>query len=108
MHETFADLQQGARVKVEFSSRTGSDVTASEIDLSSRNNDPLLVGGQSLTSVTLHVTANTFLFRKDRNGGGRGVIRLGQVVPGSDRIWFRGTVTGPGQVDADWVRVRTN
>jgi hypothetical protein len=36
------------------------------------------------------------------------VITLDQVVPGSDRIWFRGTVTSPGQVDADWVRVRTN
>lgn len=133
---TFADLQQGALVKVEFSSRTGTDVTASEIDVSSRNgqpqfpeseglvsavdttnntitvvrrnNDPLLVGGQSLTTVTLHLSANTFLFRKDRNGGGRGVITLSQVVPGSDRIWFRGTVTSPGQVDADWVRVRTN
>jgi hypothetical protein len=133
---TFDDLQQGALVKVEFSSRTGSSVTAREIDVSSRdgqpqfpeseglvsavdianntitvvrrNNDPLLVGGQPLTSVTLHVSANTFLFRKDRSGGGRGAITLGQVVPGSDRIWFRGTVTSPGQVDADWVRVRTN
>ena len=67
-----------------------------------------MVGGQSRTSVAVHVSASTFLFRKQRSGGGRSVITLSQVVPGQDRIWFRGTVSGAGTVEADWVRVRTD
>jgi len=133
---SFGDLQVGALVKVDVLSRTGSSVTAREIDVSSRdglpqfpesegmvsavdvgtgtitvvrrNNDPLVVGGQSRTSVAVHVSASTFLFRKQRSGGGRSVITLSQVVPGQDRIWFRGTVSGAGTVEADWVRVRTD
>ena len=32
---------------------------------------------------------------------------LDEVVPGEDRIWWRGTVTGADTFDAAWIRVRT-
>ncbi len=132
---SFSDLAVGGFVKVDIQSRSGSAVTAREIDVSSRdgspqypeseglvsavntaagtitvvrrNSDPLVVGGVSVTTATVHVGASTFLFRKARSGGARGVITLDAVVPGQDRIWFRGTASGT-TVQADWVRVRTN
>ena len=131
---TFADLQPGARVKVEIASRTGSNVTAREIEVASRDgapqfpeiegmvsavdtvagtitvvrrhNDPLLLNGQPVNSIAVRVLPHTFLFRKERSGGGRTVIGLADVVPAQDRIWVRGTATGSNSVDADWVRVR--
>lgn len=36
----------------------------------------------------------------------RATIQLGDIVPGEDHIGWRGMVTGPAQVSADWVRVR--
>jgi hypothetical protein len=133
---SFGDLAVGARVKVEQQSRSGSTVDAREIEVTSRNglpafpeleglvgsvdvagstiavvrrhDDPLLVDGQPVTSVTVHVSASTFLFRKASHGGERTVIALGAVVPTQDRIEVRGAVTGPASIDADWVRVRTD
>jgi len=133
---SFGDLAVGARVKVELLSRSGSTVNAREIEVTSRNglpqfpevegmvgsvdvaggtitivrrgDDPLLVNGQPVASVTVHVSASTFLFRQASHGDEREVIALGAIVPTQDRIEVRGVVSGPASIDADWVRVRTD
>jgi hypothetical protein len=82
------------------------DLGANTITVVPRNNDPIFVQGVSVASVQLTVAAGTFLQRRERHGGGRTVITLADIVPGSDRIWWRGTATGPASIDANWVRVR--
>jgi hypothetical protein len=128
---TFADLRVGDLAKVAFSARTDPAVTATEVEVVSRRglpagpqiegmvdsvdptartitvvargDDPLVLGGQTVTSVVVSVLDSTMLFRKER--GVSSPIRLAAVQP-HDRIWVRGTVTGSNTVDADWIRVR--
>lgn len=82
------------------------DVAGNRIVVVPRNDDPIVVDGVSVPSVDVLVDAGTVLQRRERRGGGRTTIQLGDIVPGEDRIWWRGTVTGPAEVSADWVRVR--
>lgn len=71
-----------------------------------RGNDPIFVQGQSVTSVDVHVDAAITIHRQGRRGAASANILLDAVVAGSDRIWWRGDVTGPTAIDASWVRVR--
>jgi hypothetical protein len=89
---------QGAVQRVDLTTRT--------IVVVPRGDDPLVVGGQSVASIDLHVGTEVAIERRERRGPGRTPIRLVDVVPGSDRIWFRGTVTGARSIDASSVRVR--
>ncbi|MBL8729618.1 MAG: hypothetical protein JNM25_14385 [Planctomycetes bacterium] len=82
------------------------DTVANTLVVVPRNNDPIFVQGVSVASVTLAVAATTTLERRARQGGGRTAITLDDIVPGSDRIWWRGSVTGPTTIDATWIRVR--
>ena len=78
------------------------------ITIEPRHSDPLVVGGQAVATATVSLGSTAILFRKARSGGDRQQISLAGVVAGQDRIWVRGAVTGPGQIEADWIRVRTN
>lgn len=128
----FGDLLQGDLVKVRWSLRNGSDLTASEIEVEShggmaaspeiegrvsevqlanqvivvvpRGNDPLLVQGRAVARAEIHVGAATRIERHE--SGSHTAIGLGDIVANGDRIWIRGTATGPDTVDADWIRVR--
>jgi len=71
-----------------------------------RSNDPIFIEGQSVSSVDVHLDTAVTIERKERRGGGSSTILLDAVVPGTDRIWWRGAVTGPTAIDASWVRVR--
>jgi hypothetical protein len=71
-----------------------------------RGNDPIFVQGQSVTSVDVHVDTAITIHRQGRRGGGFSAILLDAVIAGSDRIWWRGDVTGATTIDASWVRVR--
>jgi hypothetical protein len=130
----FADLVVGARLKVAVASRNGSNVTAREVEVESRDgspsfpeaegrvsevdlqantitvlprgNDPLVVNGQPVSSVTVHVNTATQLFRMERSGGGVAPIPLANVLAGRDRIWVRGATDANGVVQATWIRVR--
>ena len=82
------------------------DLPTRTIVVERRNDDPIVIGGVSLQTVTVHVAAGTPIQRRERNGSGRFAIELSGIVPTQDRIWFRGTVMGPDTVDATWVRVR--
>lgn len=83
------------------------DLTAGTITVVPRNDDPIVIDGQSVDEVTVVVDAETKLERRERHGPGREAIELDDIVPGSDRIWWRGEVTGPTTIAATWVRVRT-
>lgn len=82
------------------------DTVAGTITVVRRHDDPIVVQGVSVVSVTVVVTGTTTLERRERHGGGRSSITLADIVPGADRIWWRGTVTGPTTIDATSVRVR--
>jgi hypothetical protein len=82
------------------------DLLTRTIVVERRNDDPIVIGGVSLQTVTVAVPVGTPIQRRERHGGGRFAIELSGVVAGQDRIWWRGTVTGPASVDATWVRVR--
>lgn len=125
----FAELGAGDLVKVRWTLRNGSEVRASEVELERRagapaapeiegrvgsvevgrdlivvlprRDDPLLLNGVAVDRLEVTVTAATRLERRDA-----GSIGLADVVAGSDRIWIRGTATGPQSVTADWIRVR--
>ncbi|MBL9079071.1 MAG: hypothetical protein JNL08_16325 [Planctomycetes bacterium] len=84
----------------------GIDAGLGTITVVPRNDDPIVIAGVVVPQATISVLADTVLERRARHGGGRTTIRLDQIVPGQDRIWWRGTVTGPTTVDATWVRVR--
>ncbi len=85
---------------------TGVDLVLKEITVEPRNDDPIVIGGVSVPVATVRVDAQTWLERRERQGPGRFVIELGDIVPGQDRIWWRGSVVGPATVLARWVRVR--
>lgn len=132
---TFAELMVGDLAKVRVAGRTGSDVAASEIEISShqgapacqeteglvdevrlaenlivlvpRGNDPLLVGGLSVARAEVTVTASTIIERF-APGAPHTPIQLGDLVAGQDRVWVRGTATGPASLAASYLRVRTN
>jgi hypothetical protein len=82
------------------------DLNTGTIVVVPRGNDPIVVSGQSVASVDVHVGSGVPIERRELQGPGRSAITLGDVQPGSDRIWWRGTVTGPAAIDATWVRVR--
>lgn len=88
---------EGRVVSIDLMSRT--------IQVAPRSDDPLIVGGISVSSAILDVPPSATLFRVFRGGRDPETIALDQVSS-SDRIWFRGSVTGPQRVLADWVRVR--
>ncbi|MFN3243980.1 MAG: hypothetical protein ACE37K_20915 [Planctomycetota bacterium] len=69
-------------------------------------NGPLMVQGQSVSSIEVRLDANTYLERRAAQGGGRFAISLSEVQPGLDRAWVRGVVVGPAAIDAAWIRVR--
>lgn len=82
------------------------DQAAGRIVVVPRHDDPIVVDGAARSSVEVVVGPGTTLQRRARNGGGRTPISLADVVPNSDRIWWRGTVVGPTEIAASWVRVR--
>lgn len=82
------------------------DVDAGRIVVVPRNDDPIFVDGVSVASVDVLVGTDTVLQRRERQGPGRFAIGLADIVAGEDRIWWRGTVTGPSEISANWVRVR--
>lgn len=84
----------------------GVDLVTNTIVVVPRGNDPIVVLGQSLTSVDVHVGVGVPIERRERNGPGRSSIGLPDILPGIDRIWWRGTVTGAAAIDASSVRVR--
>lgn len=84
----------------------GVDVVLGTIVVVPRHGDPIVVQGQAVTAATVHVDGNTVIERRERHGPGRARIPLAEIVPGQDRIWWRGEVTGPTTIDATWVRVR--
>jgi hypothetical protein len=71
-----------------------------------RGGDPIVVQGLPQTQVTVEVTNDTVIERRERQGPGRYRIELEDIVAGEDRIWFRGEVTAPAGVRARYVRVR--
>ena len=68
--------------------------------------EPIVINGESVPFARVRVGIDTPMQRRERNGPGRTAITLEQVVAGQDRIWWRGTVTGPATTAATWVRVR--
>lgn len=82
------------------------DVAAGVIVVVPRHDDPIVIGGVVVAQVTVRTTATTRVIRRERNGGGESTIGLADIVPGADRIWWRGAVSGPSIVDASSVRVR--
>ncbi|MCA8964181.1 MAG: hypothetical protein H6838_00425 [Planctomycetes bacterium] len=97
----------GAPMRPEWEGRVQSvDLVLGTITVVPRGNDPIVVRGQSVNQVTVQTDANTYFERRQRQGPGRAAIQLDDIVAGSDRIWWRGTVTGPTDIDAVWVRVR--
>jgi len=97
----------GVPLAPEWEGRVQSvDLAGNRIVVVPRNDDPIFVNGVSVASVDVVVDAGTTLERRERRGGGRATIQLGDIVPGEDRVWWRGTVTGPAEVSATWVRVR--
>ena len=98
-----------AAMQIEWEGEVAAvDVAQQTITVVPRNDDPIVVGGVSVPQVTLQLDANTLLQRKAAGGGDRWTIGLGEVVPGGDRIWWRGSVTGADTFDVHWVRVRTD
>jgi hypothetical protein len=129
-----ADLRVGDLAKVTYTSRSATKVTATEIEITSHNghpcqpridgivvsvdptvpkivvgpagNDPLQVNGQVVQSIDVQVPAGTRIERRGAHGGAT-LIGLNGINAGTDRIWIRGTPTGPTTVEADWVSVRS-
>ncbi len=130
----FSALLAGDLLKVEWTQRTGNEVTAREIELEHRDgqpaqpeiegavaavdvpqgtirvvprgNDPLLVGGRSVTTLTVRLATGADVLRQAPSGGERRTIGLADVVPGQDRIWLRGALQPDGALLARVVRVR--
>ncbi len=82
------------------------DTQLGTITVVPRGNDPIVVQGQNVAQATVTVDANTYLERRQRQGGARSRIALDAIVAGGDRIWWRGTVDQTGSIQATWVRVR--
>lgn len=83
------------------------DLQARTIVVVPRGDDPIVVEGESVTFVDVHVDTALAIEGRERRGGGRATIGLDGVVAGA-RIWWRGTVTGPNAIDASWMRVRAD
>jgi hypothetical protein len=81
------------------------DLATSRIVVEPRGDDPIVIGGVVVSSANVDVTATTTIERRERNGGGRTTIGIADIVVG-DRIWWRGTVTGPATIAASTIRVR--
>ena len=71
-----------------------------------RNGGSIRVGGQVVSQATVVVDANTSIERRAAQGGGRSMITLSEILPGSDRVWVRGRAAGPQTIAATRVRVR--
>lgn len=84
------------------------DAAGSSITVVPRGNDPIVIGGVAVASVEIRVDAAAILERRARNGPGRSAIGLEDIVAGVDRIWWRGSVTGPAETTAYWIRVRAD
>ncbi|MBL8755359.1 MAG: hypothetical protein JNK15_18815 [Planctomycetes bacterium] len=84
------------------------DPIARTIVVEPRNGDPIVVGGVAVPLATVFVAPGTPIERRERRGGGRIAIGLADIESGSDRIWWRGVVSGPARVDASSVRVRAD
>lgn len=71
-----------------------------------RNNDPILIQGVAVPQAEVLVSSTTPIERRGNNGENNSSITLSQVQPLTDRIWVRGTVSGPALIEATRVRVR--
>ncbi|MFY9343303.1 MAG: hypothetical protein WAT39_12480 [Planctomycetota bacterium] len=99
----------GAPMQPEWEGRVQAvDAAAGTVVVVPRNDDPIVIAGVSVQQVTLAIGAGTFLERRTGSSGDRITIGLADIVPGQDRIWWRGVVTGPSTIDATWVRVRVD
>jgi len=81
------------------------DLTLRTITVVPRHDDPIVVQNQSVLSLTAYVPAGVPVLRHE-SGSPRVIVPLQEVVPGRDRIWLRGQVTGPADIEASRVRVR--
>lgn len=84
------------------------DLVAGTITVVPRNQDPIVIQGQSVAQAQLLVNTGAYIERRAESGGGRSRVGLGDLVPGADRIWWRGAVTGPTTMNVGWVRVRND
>jgi hypothetical protein len=97
----------GVPMRLEWQGRVQSvDLVSRTIVVVPRNNDPIVIQGTPVPQVDVLVGPTTQLQRRERHGGARYPIQLEAVVPGSDRIWWGGSVTGPTTIEASWIRVR--
>lgn len=95
----------GVAMRLEWEGRVAAvDLQQRTITVVPRNNDPIIVHGHAQDPVTVNVGLGVPIERRPSAGGGP--IALDQIMPGQDRIWWRGTVTAPAAIDATWVRVR--
>lgn len=127
---TFGDLTVGALVEVEGGPVQNGTMIAREVELEDdsstsqqgesegrvqsvdlvlrtitvvpRGDDPLLVGGVAVTSATIEVGNDVPIDRKTDSGT---VGTTLDTLTSSDRIWVRGSVTGPTTIVARWIRV---
>lgn len=82
------------------------DLVARTIVVVPRPGKQIVVGGQTLASVEVAVAVDTPIQRRERRGPGRYPIGLDGILPGQDRIAWRGEVTGPAAIAATWLQVR--
>ncbi|MCA8951858.1 MAG: hypothetical protein KDE27_20275 [Planctomycetes bacterium] len=97
----------GVGMRPEWQGRVDAvDLQQRTITVVPRGNDPIVIEGQSVNSVTVHVGTNVSIERRANHGGGRSSIQLSEIVAGRDRIWWRGTVVAANEIEASSVRVR--
>lgn len=82
------------------------DLVGRTIVVVPRPGKSIVVGGQTLASVEVAVAVDTSIQRRERRGPGRYPIGLEGILPGQDRIEWRGVVTGPAAIAATWLQVR--
>ncbi len=74
--------------------------------------EPIIINGVSVPQVDVVLTPGMPIERRveeeDSGGSSIVIIQIADVVPGVDRIRWRGTVTGPTTIAATWVRVRAD
>lgn len=71
-----------------------------------RNNDPILIEGVAVPQAEVFVSTATLIERRANQGGNNTMIPLSQVQSLTDRIWVRGSISGPTLIEATRVRVR--
>jgi hypothetical protein len=97
----------GVAAQPEWEGRVQSvNIAANTIRVVPRNDDPIFLNGVSVAQVDVVLEDGVQIERRANSGGGDSLITIAGVVPGQDRIWWRGTVAGPSTVAATWVRVR--